>query len=190
MEWKKIKDYENYSVSTYGDVKNDKTGIILKKCKNKKGYEQIHLYKNGKQKTFRIHRLVAETFIPNPNNLPCIDHINTIKTDNRVENLRWCTYKENSNNPLTLERYKNKEHSEETKKKLSELNKGKNNRRCRKIILLNTMEIFDYIKQAEEKYKVYHQHISKCCRGELKSAGKDENGNKLIWMYYEDYLKK
>ena len=53
---------------------------------------------------FYIHRAVAELFIPNPENKPCIDHINTVKTDNRAENLRWVTAKENSNNPLTRKR--------------------------------------------------------------------------------------
>lgn len=49
----------------------------------------------------KIHRLIAEAFIPNPENKPCIDHINTIRHDNRIENLRWATYKENGNNEIT-----------------------------------------------------------------------------------------
>lgn len=61
----------------------------------------ITLWNKSKHRTFRIHRLVAKYFIPNPENKPCIDHINTDKTDNRVENLRWCTNQENQMNPLT-----------------------------------------------------------------------------------------
>ena len=198
-EWKKIEDFENYSVSKNGEVRNDKTGRILKKCKDSNGYEVVNLYENGKRKNFKIHRLVAEAFIQNPYNLPCIDHVNTIRDDNRVENLKWCTHKENCNNPLTLENcseakkgenhpmYGN-QHSEEAKQKISEANKGENNPRCRKIILLNTGEVFEYIKQAEEKYGVANQSISKCCKGKLKSAGKLD-GEKLVWRYYDEYLE-
>lgn len=72
--------------------------------KNSNGYLEYTFSYNGEKSWVRIHRLVAETFIPNPDNKPCIDHINTIKTDNRVQNLRWCTHKENILNPLTYEK--------------------------------------------------------------------------------------
>ena len=109
-------------------------GKILKNIEDYKGYLEVGLTKNGKRKQFKIHRLVAEAFIPNPENKPCIDHINTVKSDNRVGNLRWVTYKENSNNEKTLEKFKGenhhffgKHHTEETKKKISEAQKGENN---------------------------------------------------------------
>ena len=176
MKWKKIDGYDNYSVSEDGEVRNDKTGRILKPKYNNDGYQRVGLCKNGKVKYFSVHRLVAEAFIPNSNNLSYVDHINTIRDDNCVENLRWCTHKENCNNTLTLE-------------KMSEAKSGENHPRCRKVILLNTGEVFDYIQQASEEYGVNDGNISTCCLGKLKSAGKDENGNKLVWMYLEDYLK-
>lgn len=115
--WKDIKGYEGmYQVSNTGKIKSLKridcagkirTGNILQPNKLKKGYLRIGLNKNGIRERFMVHRLVAEAFIPNPENKPFIDHINTIKDDNRVENLRWVTNQENCNNPITLEKYSN-----------------------------------------------------------------------------------
>ena len=83
--WKNISN-SNYSVSTVGRVRNDKTGKILKPWLTSYGYPAVSLWTNGSMHKYPVHRLVAETFIPNPDNKPCIDHINTIPTDNRVEN--------------------------------------------------------------------------------------------------------
>ena len=78
----------------------------IKPRKNKDGYMQVNLCKNGKQKTFSVHRLLALHFIPNPENKTEVDHINGIRHDNRLENLRWLTRKENSNafrsNPVQI----------------------------------------------------------------------------------------
>jgi hypothetical protein len=93
-EYRVIKGYENYSVSNYGNVRNDKTGTIFKAGFNTKGYKRVKL--GGK--CINIHRLVAQAFIPNQHNKPCIDHINTNKADNNVNNLRWVTNQENNYN--------------------------------------------------------------------------------------------
>ena len=68
------------------------------------GYVEYVFYHNGEHKSITVHRLVAENFIPNPQNKPCIDHINTLKNDNRSCNLRWVTIQENVLNPITYER--------------------------------------------------------------------------------------
>lgn len=127
--WKPIKGYEGlYEISNLGNVRSLDRHLMfgnrycLFKGKPKKvyhksdGYLKVRLSKNNKGKNYSVHRLVANAFIPNPNNLPCIDHINTIRDDNRVENLRWCTRKENSNNPLTREHNKNR--SKEVQEKM------------------------------------------------------------------------
>jgi len=97
-EYKQIIDFENYEVSNLGNVRNIKTGKILKPRIDRDGYYQVCLCKDKKKKTPKIHRLVAESFIENPENKPCVDHINNDKLDNNVENLRWATLNENQYN--------------------------------------------------------------------------------------------
>jgi hypothetical protein len=92
-EYKLIKNFESYSVSNLGNVKYNVTNKTLKQYTNQ-GYKHIHL--NGKYK--KIHRLVAEAFISNPENKPCVDHKNNVRDDNRIDNLRWATIKENGQN--------------------------------------------------------------------------------------------
>jgi hypothetical protein len=96
--WKPIPGFENYEASTLGRMKRLLDSTRFKKIKagdlccpslHPKGYYIICLHNNGKKKTMSVHRWIALTFIPNPDNLPQIDHINEIKSDNRVSNLRW-----------------------------------------------------------------------------------------------------
>ena len=107
-----------YEVSNLGRVKCN--GEIVEPCMHG-NYLEIG--------TFRIHRAVAELFVPNPENKPCVDHINTVKLDNRACNLRWVTHKENNNNPLTRkhnsEGHCGKVYTVESKRKMSDSHKGK-----------------------------------------------------------------
>lgn len=96
-EWKLIEGFDGiYSVSNYGEVRNNKTGKLMKLRKNEKGYLRTSLTKNGNQKSVRVHRLVAQAFIPNPENKPQVNHIDFNKENNCVSNLEWVTNQENA----------------------------------------------------------------------------------------------
>ena len=118
--WKDIKDYEGvYQVSNLGNIRSLSRNIIqehfsknkyfrsvryriIKSAINRCGYKTVSLCYNGKKKTKSIHRIVAEAFIPNLNKLPVINHIDGDKTNNKVENLEWCTYKHNTMEAIRL----------------------------------------------------------------------------------------
>lgn len=120
--WKDIEGYEGlYQVSNLGRIRGldrylsveryGKTynrfqkGSIVKKQKSTCNYNQVQLHKGNEAHTYPVYKLVANAFISNPENKPCVDHINTDRNDDRACNLRWVTYKENANNPLTMKKY-------------------------------------------------------------------------------------
>ena len=112
--WKDIKGYEGlYQVSNTGKVRSlnyHRMGVIreLKLIKHHCGYLEIGLKKNGKRKIFKVHRLVAEAFIPNPDNLPQVNHKDECKTNNCVDNLEWCDVSYNCNYGTRNERMSRK----------------------------------------------------------------------------------
>lgn len=94
-EWRDIEDYEGlYQVSNLGNVRRN--GANLRQGIGKNGYPLVTLSKNGKTKSYYVHRLVAVAFIPNPNNLKCINHKDESRDNNRVQNLEWCDYRYNN----------------------------------------------------------------------------------------------
>jgi hypothetical protein len=102
---KDIIGFENYQVNTNGSIFSKKMGIEIKPQDNGNGYYKVGLYKEGKCYQKYVHRLVAEAFIENLNGFKYVDHINRNKEDNRADNLRWVSAKDNTNNTAGNPRY-------------------------------------------------------------------------------------
>lgn len=139
MEIKKIEGY-NYHITSNGDVFSYHCNKLLKPRLNK-GYFYVNLSNNGKMKTFKIHRLVAESFLPNHSNLPIVNHKDGNKQNNHVDNLEWCTHSENTKHAVLMGLLKPPNPSGSWLKNYTLS-------RCIKVICVNTGEIFNSISEA------------------------------------------
>lgn len=181
--WKDIKGYEGlYQVSNFGRVKSVvkilphyKGGTRITKERilsiyiNNYGYYQVGLKVNACEKMFLVHRLVAEAFIPNPNNYPCVNHKSEVKTDNRVENLEWCDYQYNSNYGTRNQRIsliKREYHPKAKAIKQFDLDEN----------LIREWKSINEVKR-ENNYDT--SAISRCCKGKYKTA------YGYVWKYKE-----
>lgn len=170
MEWKKIKGFENYEVSNEGEVRNVKNGYILKQEDNG-GYLRVTLYVNGKHTHKKIHRLVAEVFIPNPENKPQVNHIDEDKTNNCVENLEWASAKENSNYGTRTQRMKNNpEWKKSNAKHLQRLHES-NSKSIIVIYQDDTYEEWPSAAIAAQDLGLWRAHIVDVLKGQRKTTG-------------------
>lgn len=187
-EWKEIKGYPNYMVSSLGNMKSlnyrGNTGKehLLKIQKNKWGYSIVALCNKGKSKYFQIHRLVYEAFVGEIPQGMQVNHINEIKTDNRLENLNLMTPKENINWGTANER-RSKAHtgkfvSKETREKIGKI---------RSISILQLDKTTNYIinewpnaEEVQRQLGLNHSHIRDCCNGKRKTCGGFKWQNKII----------
>ncbi len=146
--WVKIEGFETYEVSGNGFVRNAKSGELLKPTLNTWGYPSVTLCHDGKRKNMTVHRLVAEAFLPNPNNLPEVNHLDEDKTNNTVPNLEWTTKKANINYGTRTQRANEKKHKRVIQYELTG----------------EIVRVWDSLKEAE-KHGFHHSAISACCRG-------------------------
>ena len=170
-QWKEIAGYEGlYEVSDIGMVKSFKYGKerILKPGKNNKGYLQVCLSKDGKHKTLTVHRIVAEAFIPNPDNLDTVNHKDEDKTNNFASNLEWMSMKDNINYGTHSKRVGEANINHPKKSKVVQMFDKKT---CE---LLAT---FPSLMEAVRVTGISKGNISLCCNGNRKSAGG------YVWRY-------
>lgn len=151
-EWKDIKGYEGlYMISNKGRIAK-----ILHPKINKDGYCEQGLVKDKIKKGKRIHRLVAEAFIDNPDNLPEVNHKDEDKVNNSVENLEWCTHKYNTNHGTRIERMRMSQRNRED---------------CSKqVMCIETGIVYPSINEASRKTGANRQTIADVCNGKLKTA--------------------
>lgn len=153
QEWRIIPNYPEYAVSNIGNVATIKTNK-LRSLSDHKGYKQCMLRKNGKAYNRFVHRLVASAFLPAPEEGQVIDHINGIRNDNRVENLRWCSITDNLHFPLA------KQHREHLQKPCCQYNLDG-----------SFVSKFNSSFEAGDKTGIACGSIDNCCKGKQLSAG-------------------
>lgn len=159
-EFRPIKGYENYYVSSSGRIINTKKGRFLTFTEDKDGYFKTTLFKNGKPYFFRVHRLVAQEFIPNPDNLDTVDHIDGNKKNNSVNNLQWLSRGENT------KRFWKEQATEDY------LN-GFNvtfGRPKKTVFCFETNKIYESLTQASKELQIKYTDISKVLSGKQKST--------------------
>lgn len=144
--FKDIQGYEGYQISNLGNVKELCNGKILSRFKNSGGYLMVRLVKDNKGKHLLVHRLVAEAFIPNPNNYPMVNHRDEDKTNPTLSNLEWCDAKYNNSYGLRLHKEK-------------------------QIYCIEEDMIYLNAKEAAYSTGCNQDDILRCCNGKLKTCG-------------------
>lgn len=188
-EWRDVVGYEGlYAVSNFGRVVSYERDVFVKKRNCTKhihpkifkpyislrykgaGYYVVNLSSHGHRDIYYLHRLIAEAFIPNPDNKPCIDHIDRNPLNNSISNLRWCTHTENMNN-------------ENTRKQFSKSAKG-NPKPTRYIPIVGIKDniVVKFANYTDAQKSGFHPSaICRCCKG------KQPHHKGYKWMYLSDY---
>ena len=187
-DWVVCEDYPSYMINREGQVKSNLTNKILKPSRLKTSYMCVGLRKDGKSYTVRLHRLLAKAFIPNIENKPHIDHINGVREDNRLENLRWCTNKENQNFELARINNSNalkgkKQSKESVEKRAKTLQKSIGKKVNQFTLDGSFIRSFNSFNEAARITGVWEASIRNCCIGKYQHAGG------YIWKFPEVTFK-
>lgn len=183
--YKDIEGFEGlYQVSNLGNVKslnynNTKKEKLLKPIINSNGYKRVSLYKNKTRKTYDVHRLVAQSFIENPNNLPCINHKDESRTNNIVTNLEWCTYKYNTNYGTCIARMVKALSNNPNRLKAISKALTNNPKRSKAVCAYKDGElVMIFPSVGEANRNGFHKgHVADCCNGKRKSY------KGFVWSY-------
>ena len=153
--WRDVPDYPNYKASVYGELYSKRDNKIMSLGESEKGYLQVMLYKNGVGKTMKVHDIIARTFLPNPENKPEVNHKNGYKQNNRIDNLEWCTHKENMIHAYANGLVKMPDNGRHPKKKVR---------------IVETGQIFESISDCARYLKSRTGDISACLKGKRKTS--------------------
>lgn len=194
--WKDVNGFDkDYQISNFGDVrikKSDGSFKQLKPTKFGKGYLHINLVKGGKQKSFQIHRLVAEAFVPNPKNLPIINHKDENPLNNCANNLEWCTYSYNINYGTRLERYRKTCKQNHSTKRFLETMKTRGRSRAEKEVLcldkeMNIIKNYKSVAEGARFLGVNPNTIHTIMRLNKRNGTKWMSYG-FLWVYKEDFM--
>ena len=162
VTWSKIQGFPNYSVSDTGKIRNDITGALKKPFIAANGYYNVDLYNNGKRSKFRVHRIVGETFVDNPNGKAQINHIDGDKLNNHASNLEWVTASENMHHAFDIGL---------AKPSFGMLGKHNPNggRKGKPVRIIETGEKFSSITECEKAINGNNRHICDCLAGRQRT---------------------
>ena len=177
-----------YSVTSDGKLYSARSGRFLKPGTDKYGYLYFVISIGGKRFTLKAHRLVAEAFIPNPDNKPTVNHINEVKTDNRVENLEWATHREQNAHGTRIARaIANTDWSARSlkmnyreiarKHDYENMNAEQMKKVVQRDLAGNVIAVFNSIGQAARNVEISPGHIWQCCNGQRKTC------KGCVWEY-------